>query len=484
MSNVTTWTATDLARRIGNRTVTSAEAVEAFLSRIETDNPSLNAVVTLDEEAARRRAREADEALDRGERLGPLHGVPFTVKDCWETAGLRTTCGYPPLADHVPNRDATAVARLRDAGGILLGKTNPAMLAADWQTDNPVFGRTDNPWDPGRTPGGSSGGSGAAVAARLSPLDLASDSGGSIRVPAHFCGVAGLKPSEGRVPARGHVPDWHFPGREPRGLLRHMGVYGPIARSVEDLQTAFSVLAGPDPREPRLPPLPRPDLPSSDPASLRIAWTDRFGAAPVGADTLGALGELVEALEASGSVVEQVEPDLAFESAWRSWGEIAAAEIGAGMSPWLRGMFLLRFLFMADRFSPSRKGLMRGIRLSAAGLVTALARRDDTIRGVERVLDGRDVWLCPVAATPAFGHRKPGSPIPVDGVETPYILAAAGYTTPFSLSGHPVVVLPVGRSRDGMPIGVQVVGHRWRDERLLAVAAVLEEMVPSPAAPP
>lgn len=484
MSDVTTWTAMELARRVADRTVTSMEAVEAYLTRIETRNPSLNAVVTLDEEGARRGAREADEALDRGERRGSLHGVPFTVKDCWETAGLQTTCGYPPLADHVPSRDATAVARLREAGGVLLGKTNPAMLAADWQTDNPVFGRTDNPWDPARTPGGSSGGSGAAVAARLSPLDLASDSGGSIRVPAHFCGVAGLKPTEGRVPARGHIPDWHLPGREPRGLLRHMGVYGPVARSVEDLGACLSVLAGPDRREPGIPSVPSPDPPRTDPGSLRVAWTDRFGAAPVGDDTVGVLRDLAGALQESGSVVERVKPDLAFESAWRSWGEIAAAEIGAGMPLWLRGMFLLRFLSMADRSSPSRKGLMRGFRLSAAGLVAALARRDDTIRGVERVLEGRDAWLCPVAATPAFEHRKTGSPIPVDGAETPYILAAAGYTTPFSLSGHPVVVLPVGRSTDGMPVGVQIVGRRWEDERLLAVAGVVEEIAPEPAPPP
>lgn len=484
MSEITCLSATELAERILDRSIRSAEAVEAFLSRIEARNPGLNALVTLDEASARRQARQADRALDRDEPVGPFHGVPFTVKDCWETAGLRTTCGYPPLEDHVPDGDATAVARLREAGAVLLGKSNPAMLAADWQTDNPIFGRTTNPWDPSRTPGGSSGGSGAAVAAGLSPLDLASDSGGSIRVPSHFCGVAGLKPTEGRVPSRGHVPDWHLPGREPKGLLRHMGVYGPIARSVEDLRLCFSVLAGRDPREPGMPPVPPADPPPREPGSLRIAWTGRFGEAPLGAETTGVLEDVAGKLEAAGAEVERVEPDLPFEVAWRTWGEIAAAEIGAGMPLWLRGMFLLRFLSMADRSSPPRKGLKRGISLGGAGLVAALARRDETIRGVDRVLEGRDAWLCPVAATPAFEHRKPGAPIPVDGVDAPYVLAAAGYTTPFSLSGHPVVALPVGRTPAGLPVGVQVVGRRWEDERLLAVAEALEGIVPAPGSPP
>lgn len=478
-TDLPSWGATGLARRISRRELRSVEALDACLARIGDRNPELNAVVTLNEEAARRGAREADEALEVGEPLGPLHGVPITVKDCWETAGLRTTCGFPGLEDHVPDRDATCVARLREAGAVLLGKTNPAMLAADWQTDNPVFGRTNHPDAPSRTPGGSSGGSGAAVAAGFSPLDLGSDLGGSIRVPAHFCGVCGLKPTEHRVPARGHIPDWHIPGREPAGVLRHMGTYGPLARSVADLRLCFSVIAGPDGRQPEVPPMPverEPEAPALE--SLRVAWTDRFGSAPVSEDTRQALVGLAATLEAAGCRVEHVQPRLDFERIWQTWGEIAAVELRVGMPLLLRSLLLARFLLMSDRSAPPRRGLLRGLRMGHGAHAKALSRRDRTVRDVDRILAGRDVWLCPVSATPAFPHGTPGAPIPVDGVDVPYTMVTAAYTTPFNLSGHPVVVLPADRSTDGLPIGVQVVGHRWRDERLLDVAEALEIVTP------
>lgn len=473
------WTATGLARRITRRELSSLEAVDACLARIRDRNSELNAVVTLNEEGARRRAREADEALEAGGPLGPLHGVPVTIKDCWETAGLRTTCGYPGLEDHVPEEDATCVARLRDAGAVLIGKTNPALLAADWQTDNPVFGRTNHPEIPDRTPGGSSGGSSAAVAAGLSPLDLGSDLGGSIRVPAHFCGLYGLKPTEHRVPARGHIPDWHMPGREPEGVLRHMGTYGPIARSVGDLRRCFSVIAGPDGREPDVPPLTveeEAEVPALE--SLRIAWTDRFGSAPVSEDTRQTLAGVAATLEDAGCRVEQVQPGLDFERIWRTWGEIAASELRAGMALWLRSLFLVRFLLMSDRSAPPRKGLLRGLLMGHGTYAKALALRDRAVRDVNRILAERDVWLCPVSATPAFRHAKPGAPISVDGTDCPYTMVTAAHTTPFNLSGHPVVVVPAGRSADGLPIGVQVVGQRWRDERLLEVAEALDKVTP------
>lgn len=473
------WTAAALAKRIARRELRSVEALDAFLLSAEERNADLNALVTLDEEVARKRAGDADRALGGGTSAGPLHGVPITVKDCWETAGLRTTCGFPGFDEYVPREDATCVARLREAGAVVLGKTNPAMLAADWQTDNPVFGRTDHPEDPSLTPGGSSGGAAAAVSAGLSPLDLASDLGGSIRVPAHFCGVCGLKPTEHRVPSRGHIPDWHLPGREPDGLLRHMGTYGPIARSVADLRLCFSVIAGPDSREPEVAPLPVETdaaVPALD--SLEVAWSTRFGPAPVSGETELLIAELATALDDAGCRVERIRPRLDFERIWRTWGEIAAAELRAGMPLRLRSLLLARFLSMSDRSAAPRKGLLRGLGMGRVGHARALSRRDRTVRDVDRVLAGRDAWLCPVSATPAFPHAKPGASISVDGAEVPYVIATAAYTTPFNLSGHPVVVLPMGRSGDGLPIGVQVVGHRWADERLLDVAEALEELTP------
>ena len=226
---------TELAAAIRSRPVEAREVVELYLSRIERHNGALNAVCTLDAAGARKRARGADEALKRGETWGPLHGVPMTIKDAIETAGVRTTGGHPPLRDYIPTKDASAVARLKRAGAILLGKTNVPPLSADYRADNEIFGRTNNPWNLARTPGGSSGGAAATVAAGLTGFDVGSDLAGSVRTPAHFCGLFGLKPTERRVPNTGHIPE--APGL-PRAV-RHMNVLGPLARSVDDLAHAY-----------------------------------------------------------------------------------------------------------------------------------------------------------------------------------------------------------------------------------------------------
>jgi amidase len=207
MNNLVFATVHELATGIRQRRVSAMEVLDAYLAQIARHNPAFNAIVTLDAERARRRAQDADAALAQGNVWGPLHGVPITIKDSIETAGLRTTSGFPPLADYVPSADAPVVARLRAAGAIILGKTNLPTLAGDAQTDNPLFGRSNNPWDVTRTPGGSTGGGAAAVAAGLSPLEIGSDYGGSVRGPAHFCGVYALKPTDRRLPDTGHIPE-------------------------------------------------------------------------------------------------------------------------------------------------------------------------------------------------------------------------------------------------------------------------------------
>src|SRR5205809_3958168 len=232
---LTTKSATELASLIRSREVSPVEVIDAHLRRIESINPSLNAIVTLAEDAIDH-ARAADSALSKGERAGPLHGVPFTVKDTIDTQGLRTTSGTQIRAHHVPERDAPVVARLKAAGAIILGKTNTPEMAVPYETDNPVFGRTNNPYDLKLTPGGSSGGEAAAIAAHLSPAGVGSDLSGSIRVPAHFCGIAGLKPTTGRVPMDGHVP-------EAAGTLSLGACIGPMARRVADLSLLFQVIA-------------------------------------------------------------------------------------------------------------------------------------------------------------------------------------------------------------------------------------------------
>src|ERR1700678_4200433 len=237
-------TATELTLALRDRTVSSRELLDHLLSRVDQHNPGLNAIVALDADRARAAATAADEATAKGEATGPLHGLPMTVKDVWETEGLVTTSGAPELKDYVPETDALAVGRLKAAGAIIFGKTNTPLYAGDFQTFNDVYGRTNNPWDTSRTVGGSSGGAAAAVAAGLTPLGLGSAIGGSNPNPAHFNGVYGLKPSWGIVPVRGHIP------RPPRSLVEaDIGVAGPIARSVADLRLALGLVAGPLPED-------------------------------------------------------------------------------------------------------------------------------------------------------------------------------------------------------------------------------------------
>jgi len=464
-----------LAHMIMDGDVSSVDVLEAYLKRIAAHNDDLNAVATLNEEEARSRAAEADAALARDEVWGPLHGVPVTVKDAFKTKGLRTTSSYPPLSDYVPERDAAVVARLRAAGAIIMGKTNMATLAADYQSDSPLFGRANNPWDLARTAGGSSGGSGAAVAAGLSPLDMGSDIGGSVRVPAHFCGVYSLKPTEHRVPSVGHIPDWSVPGESDGTIgVHHMGTYGPLARSVEDLRLCLSIIEGPHERQAVLPPVPERDGRPRSLHELRIAWTDRFPGAPVSDDVQQTIRDLAAELEQRGCHVERRAPaDFDFTAAWRTWGEILGAELGSDMPLKLELLFTL--LFLTSGRPPMDRGLVRGLWARRKTYHAALSQRQKLINAMERFLSEWDAWLCPVSATPAFTHRNTGATIAVDGQDVPYMLAAGGYTSVFNVTGNPVVVLPAGQSSQRLPVGVQVVGSRWQDRHVLNVAEALAE---------
>jgi amidase len=489
LNELTLLPAHTLASRIRQHLASSQEVLEAHLSQIAAHNPAINAVVTLDEEPARRRAKAADEALARGEVWGPLHGVPVTLKDVFETAGLRTTSSFRPLAQYMPQHDATIVARLRAAGAIILGKTNTPEMAGDEQTNSPVFGRTNNPWNLARTPGGSSGGSAAAVASGMSPLDIGSDIGGSVRNPAHFCGVFSLKPSDYVVPFTGHIPP--PPGSTGRGLLRQFLTPGPIARSVEDLRLALTILAGPDEREWEVPPVPLTPAPARELRGLRLAWCDDFGF-PVSAETKAALANLATNLAQAGCHVERSQPpELDFAEAVRIYGLLKEAAFTVRGTP----LNLPRWLWRAvaaqvPASNPIGRGLLQGAGANLQSYARALSQRDVFIDKLERFLGQWDAWLCPVAAVPAYPHLPSRNPIEqlratvdVDGQSIPYIFATSMFTTLFNLTGSPVVVLPLSRTREGLPIGVQVIGKRWNDMGLLAVAEQLAQ-VTGPFQPP
>ena len=471
--------AVELAAALRARRLSARELLELYLARIARHNPALNAVCTLDEARARRRAQEADSALERGELWGPLHGVPMTIKDALETAGVRTSGGHPPLKDYVPERDAPAVARLRAAGAILLGKTNVPPLSADYRADNPIFGRTNNPWNLERTPGGSTGGGAAAVASGLSAFDVGSDLAGSVRTPAHFCGLFGLKPTERRIPNTGHIPE--VPGL-PRAV-RHMNTLGPLARSVEDLALIARTICGPDDAEWDVPPVPWTEAPDRPLAAHRFAWSANFGGIPVTRDTSEAIRQLAGGLANSGCAVEERNPEgFSFDAAWETWGEIAIAERAATGGDRARERVTALNATLGDAWAVAR-GSAKGARATIADYAAALTRRDALITALERFFERWDALLCPVTVSPAIGHVPFGTPIDVDEHKVPYFIAGTAYTCLFNLTGHPSVVLPLTRSRDGLPIGVQVVGKRWGEPALLALAQKVA-LITGPFTPP
>lgn len=461
-------TASQLAAAVRARRASASEVCELYLQRIARHNPALNAICTLDAEGARKRARAADAALAAGEPWGPLHGVPMTIKDALETAGLRTTGGHLPLKDYVPARDATAVARLRAAGAILLGKTNVPPLSADYRADNPIFGRSNNPWNLDRTPGGSTGGGAAAVAAGLSAFDVGSDLAGSVRTPAHFCGLFALKPTERRVPNTGHIP-------EPPGLpraVRHMNVLGPLARSVEDLELVLRVIAGSDDAEWDVPPVAWKEAPERPLRGARIAWSSGFGGIPVTRDTRQAIARLAGELARAGCRVEERNPaGFDFDAAWETWGAVAIAE-RAATAPERVAERVAALIESLGADVPVARGSAMGARATVGDYMAFLTRRDTLIGALERFFDDWDAFLCPVSVGPAVPHVPFGTPIQVDDGTVPYFLAGTAYTAPFNLTGSPALVLPLARSAaEGLPIGVQLVGRRWSEPALLALAS-------------
>lgn len=479
MTDLVFWPAHQLANAIRDRTISSTEVLAAHLRQIERHNSRLNAIVTLNAEQAIAQAKVADEALAKGEIWGPLHGVPVTFKDLFETAGLRTTFSFKPCANYIPRQDVEIVQRIRKAGAILLGKTNLPDRGADFQTNSPIFGKTNNPWNLNYTPGGSTGGGAAAIAAGLSPLDIGNDLGGSLRIPAHFCGIYGLKPTEHRVPYSQRV--------YPRKMRYMLGV-GPMARSVEDLRLALSVIEGPDHQEWEISPLTR--TPFTDRSEERhtppkLIWAEQIGDVPVDAQTRAAIKTVVSKLEDQGWIMEAATPKtINFESLWQTFGELCGCQIGLVQNDLLRGAGRTIVNAIPPQILPDGPiayGVLRGITLSMSHYLYTLTQRDSFTQMMETFLAPWDGWICPVTPGPAFTHRSTQfwvrQSLEVGQQKIPYWTWGMSYTSPFNLTGNPVVTLPITISENGLPIGLQLVGKRWQDDHLLTIAQWMSEII-------
>ena len=445
--------ATELARAIREREVSSEDVTSAYLARIREVNPQVNAVVQLIEETARAQAREADAALARGELKGPLHGVPVTIKDAFDVAGVVTAGGTKGRAGFVPDEDATGVVRLRAAGAVLLGKTNVPEISLAFESDNLVYGQTRNPYDQTRTPGGSSGGEAAAIASGMSPLGLGSDAGGSIRLPAHFCGIAGIKPTTGRTARTGHFPP-------PGGVLDSFMQIGPLARRVEDLALALPLLCGTDWRDPHVAPVPLGDSAAVEVESLRIAFHTDNGIIAPSPEIAETVRAAARALEDAGARVAEARPPV-LEQAQELLLGLFGADGGAGIQMLLHlagtnethtlMTRLLEMLGQQPLSTPEFVGLVFQLDMYRSEMLSFM--RD------------YDAILCPPCARVAMPH---GTTFDDENQ------LAFSYTLIHNLTGWPGAVVRAGTSPAGLPIGVQLVARPWREDVALALAREVE----------
>jgi Asp-tRNA(Asn)/Glu-tRNA(Gln) amidotransferase A subunit family amidase len=463
LSDVVFSSLVEMAGQVRARKISPVELLEAHLARIEKLNPKLNAFVEIDSDRARAQARAAEAALSGNSSatsFGPLYGVPISIKSSIDVAGLRTECGSRLRKGITAHEDAPLVARLRAAGAIILGNTNVPEFLMAYETDNLLSGRTNSPWDLERTPGGSSGGEAAAIAAGCSAGGIGSDGGGSVRIPAHYSGICGLKPTPGRIPSTGH-----YPGSA--GPFAQLGVVGPMARTVRDVQRLFEVVAGPDPGDPCSAPVPLRHPSEAEVRKLRIAYFEDDGVTPVTPETAAAVRAAADALRQQGFQVERwVPPGL--ERIWRLWwnlfgraGQMAFEQTVAGRE---------------DELSPVLRDFRARVAaeppLTAGELLNTLLERDVIRVAILAKMEEFPILLCPACAVPAFRHGE--REWTIQGRKVEY-LKAMSYSQWFNLLGNPAAVVPVGKSPEGLPIGVQIVGRPWQEEEVLAIAAKIED---------
>ena len=445
-------TAIELAKAIREKQISSEELTRACLERIAEVNPKLNAVVQLPAARALAEARAADGALARGEIRGPLHGVPFTLKDAIETEGVISTAGTLGRANYVPKEDATMVKRLRAAGCILLGKTNCPEFGWAWESDNLIYGRTNNPYDLSLSPGGSSGGESAIIAAGGSPFGLGSDAGGSVRFPAHCTGIAAIKPTSGRVPRTGH-----FPG--PGGTLDALWQIGPLARSVEDLNTILPIISGVDWRDHAVVPAPLGDAEKVNLKTLRVAFHTDNGIETPSQETIDAVLAAAKALETSVAAVQEGWPP-AIEQTYDIYLGLFTADGGVGLEELLKTAGTSQVHPLLQRVLE----LQRSHAESMPAFVELTGQWDAFRRSLLTFMEQCDVLVCPVCSFTGMVHGS-----------TYDRLRAFSYTMTYNLTGWPAAVVRAGSTRSGLPIGVQIVARPWREDVALAVASIIEK---------
>ena len=451
--------ASRMATMIASKELSPVELVEAHLERIEELNPQLNAFVDVRAAAALSEARAAEKVVLSGGTLGPMHGVPISIKSCIDVAGMKCEAGSRLRAGNVPRKDAVLVERLKTAGAIVLGVTNTPEFLMAWETDNLLYGRTNNPWDMTRTPGGSSGGEAAAIAACMSAGGVGSDGGGSVRVPAHYTGICALKPTPGRIPATGHFPSG-------AGPFAWLGQVGPMARYVEDIRLMLEVMSGYDLGDPVSVAVPLVEVEERKLRDVRIGYFEDDGEHAVSTETRAAVRTAAKALQQQGFRVEEFRPDH-LRRVHELWRDAFVRMTGLLFAPMLKGQ--------EERISPILAE-MRKLQgelppFTAETLLTSIMERDIVREAVLRQMERYPIWLLPVAPDAAFRHGEIGW---THEHHAATFVDTFVYTQWFNLLGCPAAVVPVGKSSEGLPIGVQIAGRPWDEALVLRVASAVE----------
>lgn len=470
-----------LAAQLRSRKLGSLELLDHFLDRIAKHNQTLNAVCVLDVERARKRAKALDRAAAKGDRRGPLHGLPMTVKESFDIAGLPTTWGRAELKGNVATSNALAVARLEAAGAVIFGKTNVPAFLADWQTFNPIYGTTNNPWDVARGPGGSSGGSAAALAAGLTGLEIGSDIGASIRNPAHYCGVFGHKPTFGLCSSDGQV-------LSPFVTHDDIAVIGPLARSARDLEIALGIIAGPDTIDGAAWKVKLPPAPKKTWRQWRVAVLADAGTAPVDAAVKARVEAVADFLSRKGAKVNRAaRPDFDLDEAHEVYVKLLRAATSRAQTDAVFARNLEAARTLPKNARDYAAWMARANTMHHREWLLLNDRRHQMRLRWAEFFREWDVLLCPAAATTAFPHNQKGERwermVTVNGKPQPSTTQMfwAGYSC---MSYLPSTVATAGRAPDGLPVGVQIIGPQYGDLTCIALARLLEDEFAGFVAPP
>lgn len=463
--------ATEITKLIRDKKISCVEVAKQFLDHIEMHNKTINAITdSVDYNDIITEARVKDQLLSDGVVLGVLHGLPITVKDTYNVEGLISSNGNPKLKNNVATNDAELVKRLIKAGAIIIGKTNLALYALDWQSTNPWFGQTNNPYNLNHVVGGSSGGSAAALASGFTALELGTDAGGSIRVPAHFCGICGIRTTESALSNRGNM----VTPKTPR-LARYLTSNGPMARNVDDLMLAMEVLWSDEQQFSENPPVNLKQFKYKG-EKLNIAYSSTLDGINLDEDYRDVYLSFLNKIHQSNHELVQSKPSYSSSSLINLWGRIAGFDFAAAMKGMpLKG--LISYLFIKSKYKDSQwaKGMRVGASSSANQYAKALQLKDDVSDVFTQFFKKHDVWITPVSIAPAFKHQKAGIPFDINGWKIPYTKAFIPFNFPSTISGHPIVVIPIGLTKKGLPVGIQIHGQKWHDYKLLQIAKTLEE---------